>query len=181
MEAEHHQQRQQTSPPQHQHQSPETEFGGSPWVDMGGFGTSSQHQSPLHEYSNYGYHVSPTIVPMEPSYSMSIPPPYTAHQQLQPLIMPQWPSMLTTQSSYSAPPPAAQTVAPISTVTPITCAPLSKAQAAPAVHTPTARRTLTDDDRRRMCQYHEDNPTVKQTEIGGKFAHLHQLTAADGF
>jgi hypothetical protein len=26
---------------------------------------------------------------------------------------------------------------------------------------------LTDQDRRRMCQYHEDNPTVKQTEIGG--------------
>jgi len=28
--------------------------------------------------------------------------------------------------------------------------------------------TLTDSDRRRMCQYHEENPSVKQTEIGGK-------------
>jgi hypothetical protein len=26
---------------------------------------------------------------------------------------------------------------------------------------------LTDQDRRRMCQYHEENPSVKQTEIGG--------------
>ena len=31
----------------------------------------------------------------------------------------------------------------------------------------TPRRTLTDDDRRRMCEYHESHPGVKQTEIGG--------------
>jgi hypothetical protein len=30
------------------------------------------------------------------------------------------------------------------------------------------RRTLTDSDRRRMCQYPEENPSVKQTEIGGE-------------
>jgi hypothetical protein len=30
------------------------------------------------------------------------------------------------------------------------------------------RRALTDHDRRRMCQYHVDNPFVKQAEIGGK-------------
>jgi hypothetical protein len=30
------------------------------------------------------------------------------------------------------------------------------------------RRTLSDDDRQRMCQYHLDNPAVKQTEIGGE-------------
>lgn len=34
---------------------------------------------------------------------------------------------------------------------------------------PTARRTLTDDDRRRMCLYHQENPHVKQTEIGAMF------------
>ncbi|KAL9118945.1 MAG: hypothetical protein Q9187_004503, partial [Circinaria calcarea] len=37
------------------------------------------------------------------------------------------------------------------------------------VPVPSARRTLTDQDRRRMCQYHEDNPSVKQTEIGAMF------------
>lgn len=31
------------------------------------------------------------------------------------------------------------------------------------------RRTLTDADRRRMCLYHEENPNVKQTEIGAMF------------
>ncbi|KAI5304018.1 hypothetical protein KEM56_006951 [Ascosphaera pollenicola] len=31
------------------------------------------------------------------------------------------------------------------------------------------RRTLTNDDRRRMCQYHIDHPRVKQAEIGKMF------------
>jgi len=30
------------------------------------------------------------------------------------------------------------------------------------------RKMLTDDDRKRICQHHEDNPKVKQTEIGGE-------------
>lgn len=32
----------------------------------------------------------------------------------------------------------------------------------------TPRRTLTDEDRRRMCVYHEEHKTAKQTDIGGK-------------
>jgi hypothetical protein len=32
----------------------------------------------------------------------------------------------------------------------------------------TPRRTLTDEDRRQMCLYHEENKTAKQTDIGGK-------------
>ncbi|KAL9053552.1 MAG: hypothetical protein Q9162_004719 [Coniocarpon cinnabarinum] len=35
--------------------------------------------------------------------------------------------------------------------------------------TTTPRRTLTDNDRRKMCQYHQEHPTKKQTEIGEKF------------
>ncbi|EHA19072.1 hypothetical protein ASPNIDRAFT_212059 [Aspergillus niger ATCC 1015] len=34
---------------------------------------------------------------------------------------------------------------------------------------PTPRRTLTDEDRRRMCLYHEENKTAKQTDIGALF------------
>jgi len=89
---------------------------------------------------------------------------HTAHQQLLPLIMPShptWPSMLTNPASYSAPPVA---IPPAS-------APVVKGNGTklPAIHaTPSPRKTLTDSDRRRMCQYHEENPTVKQTEIGGK-------------
>jgi hypothetical protein len=40
----------------------------------------------------------------------------------------------------------------------------------PALHTqPVPRKTLTDDDRKRMCQYAEDHPHAKQTDIGARF------------
>lgn len=180
MEAEHHHHDQQAPQrPSHHHSPEEGNYGGSPWVDMGGFGGSSQHHSPMHEYGAYGFGVSP-IMPIEPSYSMSIPPPYTAHQQLQPLIMPQWPSMMAAQSPYSSSPSlpsATATTTPTTspstttTATPIKCAPLPKSATAPTPATPNARRTLSDDDRRRMCQYHEDHPNVKQTEIGGALSY----------
>lgn len=143
----------------------EHEFGSSPpWIEMGGYSHHSHqphhhhhhhHSSPIHDMNSFSYGHSP-IMPMEPSYSMSIPPPYTT-QPLLPLAMPsQWPSMLTTQSGYAT--------------TPLSAAPLSTPHQTHATHSsgPTPRRTLTDADRRRMCLYHEENPHVKQTEIGGK-------------
>ena len=36
------------------------------------------------------------------------------------------------------------------------------------------RKTLSDDDRRRMCKYAEENPTAKQTEIGCKLCPSHE-------
>jgi hypothetical protein len=65
--------------------------------------------------------------------------------------------MLTNPQSYSAPPMGSMPMPPT-----------GKARL-PGMPQSTPRRTLTDDDRRRMCQYHEDNPTVKQTEIGAMF------------
>jgi len=53
------------------------------------------------------------------------------------------------------PPPISVTSIP-TTATPVTISDDS-----------TPRRVLTDDDRRRMCEYHESHPGVKQTEIGG--------------
>jgi hypothetical protein len=147
-------------------------FGGSEgWVDISHSYNSSQHQSPIYEHGGFGFPMQPVQnhgLPTEPSYNTqrvsqpphSLPP----HQQLLPLIMPShptWPSMLTNPASYSAPPIA---IPPAS-------APLVKGSNTklPAIHTtPTPRKTLTDNDRRRMCQYHEENPTVKQTEIGGE-------------
>ncbi|CAG5190106.1 uncharacterized protein ALTATR162_LOCUS12132 [Alternaria atra] len=111
---------------------------------------------------------------MEPIYGTGMHPPHqthptprTTHPQLQPLIMPQmpqWPSMLTSQSTYraslfpSAPPP----------ITPASATLVS----ASSTHSPNSskpRKTLTNSERRRMCQYHEENPTVNQTEIGAMF------------
>ncbi|KAL9111424.1 MAG: hypothetical protein Q9227_004101 [Pyrenula ochraceoflavens] len=79
--------------------------------------------------------------------------------------MPQWPSMIAGQhsSSYSAP---ALSTAP-TLPTPISAAPYSATPTPVTTSGPTPRRTLTDNDRRRMCKYAEDNPTMKQTEIGG--------------
>ena len=57
--------------------------------------------------------------------------------------------------TYS-PKPAPARLGHLNTVTPVT----------PSGNS-TPRRVLTDDDRRRMCEYHESHPGVKQTDIGG--------------
>ena len=104
------------------------------------------------------------------------PPP-----QLHPLVMPlPWPSLLQQQ------PPSVSTAFPPPYVSQLPYAPAS-APPAPGpgsghqLHTPVSatsarssgpRRTLTDNDRRRMCRYAEENPHSKQTEIGGAFAPL---------
>lgn len=122
-----------------------------------------QQQSPAREFGGYSY----SSMSMEPMYNAPMQPPRTTHQQLQPLIMPSWPSMLTSQSSYGAPMYAS---APVSSTTPIAAQPTTTPVSATSTRSTssTPRKTLTDADRRKMCLYHEDNPTVKQTEIGGE-------------
>jgi hypothetical protein len=161
------------------HHSPDGEPGEYQWMSLGGYSNNGgqTNSPPVPDYNTYNYGSS-NIMPIEPAplYGMARPPPYNSHQQLQPLhpliMPPQWPSMLTSQSSYSATTP--QTAS--------TTTPLSAASASPHSLriTPTTttggtnpRRTLTDDDRRRMCQYAEDNPGIKQTEIGCMFTFLH--------
>ncbi|CZR66102.1 uncharacterized protein PAC_16003 [Phialocephala subalpina] len=139
------------------------------WVDISHSYNSSQHQSPMYEHPGFQFMQPLQHNGNEQSYNPprmpQPPPPHTTHQQLLPLIMPgnpTWPSLLTNPASYSAPPVA---IPPIS-------APVVKGNGAklPAIHaTPSPRKTLTDNDRRRMCQYHEENPSVKQTEIGAMF------------
>jgi hypothetical protein len=151
--------------PHHHQQS--FEYHHSGWDGHNGY--NPHHQSPVQDYNGFN-NFAP--LPMEPIYGTGMHPPHqthptprTTHPQLQPLLMPQmpqWPSMLTSQSTYqaslfpSAPPP----------ITPASATPVS----ASSTHSPNSskpRKTLADSDRRRMCQYHEENPTVKQTEIGG--------------
>jgi hypothetical protein len=148
------------------------------WVDMNNSYSSSQNQSPIYENGSYMLPFQHQSLPTESSFppprmhSQNPPSHYSTHQQLLPLIMPNhsqttWPSMLTHPVTSSNPPVA------------ISPAPAQPPQAKgnppklPAIHTgPSPRKTLTDSDRRRMCQYHEENPSVKQTEIGGKRATL---------
>ena len=134
--------------------------GNEGWVQIGY--PSSHQTSPIHEYQNYQYMSTPHSLPIHPTYVQRMPPTQSHHQPpLLPLIMPSqqtWPSMLTNPPmGYQAP-----VAIPHS-------APPTKAPKLPGMHAPSPRKTLTDQDRRRMCQYHEEHPNVKQTEIGAMF------------
>lgn len=94
--------------------------------------------------------------------------PFPSQQLPHPLVIPTqpraqvpWPSLQTNPGqSYSAPPVA---------IPPQTALSLKPQPKLPSLTTSQPRKTLTEDDRRRMCQYAEDNPNMKQTEIGAKF------------
>jgi hypothetical protein len=154
------------------HNGPEHGFGTAEgWAEMANGYPSSQNQSPMYEHGGFGFmqpinHGLPTD-PSCHSQRISQAPPIQTHQQLLPLIMPShptWPSMLTNSGSYSAPPVAIP-------------APLVKGNSrANATHgTSSPRKTLTDKERRRMCEFHEANPTVKQTDIGGENSYYMSL------
>ena len=138
----------------------------------------SHHSSPVNEYHGYGW--SSPQTPMDPPY---FPPPPSGplqshpqtratHHQLQPLITPQWPSLLASQPHYALP-PVHSSPQPIQPATSVSAPPNLPSdqqvpQHRPSSSTTTPRRTLTDNDRRKMCLYHEQNPTKKQTDIGGE-------------
>lgn len=150
---------------QNQPTQPDEDFPANPWVEIAS--ENSPHPSPLHEYNGFGF-VTSTHVPLDSIYPRATPPTYPSNPPLHPLIMPQWPSQITNPSEGEPPAviPLPRALAPSSAIT----TPQSAPPALPAPPGPvssTARKTLTDHDRRRMCQYHEDHPTVKQTEIGG--------------
>ncbi|KAL8785100.1 MAG: hypothetical protein Q9195_008772 [Heterodermia aff. obscurata] len=158
---------------EHHHGLPQAEdFGSDHWVEIAG---ESPHNSPLHDFNGFGY-ISPSL-PQDSPHNRSYQNSYFVPHPLHPLNIPQWPSQLTNPSEHSPPVPIpAPSVRPIAPATSIPA--LQPARAAsvtpapdPKPHPPqpTARKTLTDNDRRRMCQYHEDNPSVKQTEIGAMF------------
>lgn len=84
--------------------------------------------------------------------------------QLQPLVMPQWPSMIKSQSTPTIQPGYSSQVQPniLSALqTPVSAASTTSASA--------PRKTLTDNDRRRICQHAEDHPKSKQSEIAGVY------------
>ncbi len=98
------------------------------------------------------------------------PTPHHGLPQLPMLTVPShptWPSMLTNPSSYSAPPPSVHLV-PRTGHQPPPPPPL-KTKLNEREGKPSPRKMLTDDDRRRMCEYAESHPGVKQSEIGNLF------------
>jgi len=126
----------------------------------------SYHGTPAQEYTGFGWGSPP--LPMHSSTFSQSPPLRPSHQQLQPLMMP-WPSMLGSQQTFY-PPLLPQTQ--IGTTSPPTMTPISAGSSSRSG--PSVRKTLSDDDRRRMCKYAEENPTAKQTEIGCKLCPSHE-------
>ncbi|KAK5125318.1 hypothetical protein LTR85_000427 [Meristemomyces frigidus] len=128
----------------------------------------SHHGTPAQEYS--GFNFSSPQLPMEPSAFNSSMQQRPMHQQLQPLIMPQWPSMLNSQAHSTFQPMFPQPVQPVQPIQPMSLGPLQSPLSAASMRSaPTPRKTLTDMDRKRMCQYAEEHPNAKQTEIGAIF------------
>lgn len=162
-----------TAMDQESHLAQENAYGGEGWVDMNSF----HHQTTMPGYGG-GFGFIPSMAPGLPSESlnrMQPPPPppqpihqphQAAHTQLPMLMMSHttWPSMLTNPNSNFGPPHSAPPVA----IPPIT-APLKPSKLPALQTTSQPRKTLTDEDRRAMCQYAEDHPTAKQTDIGARF------------
>ncbi|KAF7712784.1 HTH Psq-type DNA-binding domain-containing protein [Penicillium ucsense] len=140
--------------------SPDNDFAHSPWVELNSF--ASPHSSPpLPEYTGFDFSTS-SLMAVDPTYGMSIPPPYAS----MPLPMPShaWPSMLTHQAAFAEVGlPAVSVPTSVSPSAPVP--PIRKTSTGGA----TPRRTLTDEDRRQMCLYHEENKQAKQTDIGALF------------
>ncbi|KAI4726852.1 hypothetical protein E4T49_05353 [Aureobasidium sp. EXF-10728] len=121
----------------------------------------SYHGTPAQEYTGFGWGSPP--FPMHSAAFSQSPPLRPTHQQLQPLMMP-WPSMIGSQQTFY-PPLLPQTQ--VGATSPPTVTPVSAGSSTRSG--PSVRKTLSDDDRRRMCKYAEENPTAKQTEIGYLF------------
>ena len=151
----------------------EDDFGSHALVDV--VSEHSQHQSPSTEFGGFGFSAT-THAHLDSIYDRSGQHSFSSPQPLHPLLtIPQWPSQITNPSENSpppAPPPLHRPILPLSkttplpTITPPTALPPSK----PTHSSTSSRKTLSDNDRRRMCEYHNDNPNVKQTEIGSKLA-----------
>lgn len=150
------------------------------WAEFPSYHSPPLH-SPAHEIGGFCYPaVSPHEMHSESPFGRH-PHMYGTSQQPQPVFPAQWPSAMVTHASMQAPPPPhppppqpSQHVPLQPPLAPMNAMPsgqglpqLNTAPQQPPQQQPIQRRTLTDQDRRRMCQYHEENPSVKQTEIGG--------------
>lgn len=152
-------------PSQHEHHA--SGYNNDSWTGLGGY-AGGVHQGQGNDYQ-YDY-ASSAPMPMEPNYSINRRPSYAppTHQMPPPLVMPVhghgiWPSMLA-NSSYQ------QSILPSANVqTPISATSITSDMTPTSAKTSTSRRKLTDEERRLMCLEAENNPSMKQTQIGAKF------------
>ena len=154
------------------HESPGSGYSHAQWMGMGGYQTSPHPPTTQVPDYQHGYDYAPPAMPMEPSYNMPRPPPHFSGSHPlppPPLITPHqalWPSMFTGNQSSFPPPllPAGPVQTPLSAGTNPTPTDVTPTSAKSS----TSRRKLTDEERRQMCLEAEQNPGMKQTQIGGK-------------
>lgn len=143
-----------------------------PAASMVEVSADSPHHSPQNDYGDFDFSHS-VHAQLDSMYNRPMQSSFSTPQPLHPLVtMPQWPSQITNPSESSSPPPVVQLqhrpILPLSKTVPT----IPKLATVSPKEKPTlssSRRTLTDSDRRKMCEYHNENPNVKQTEIGAMF------------
>lgn len=154
----------------HSHQ----DFAPDPMMEI--TGEQSPHNSPPDDYGNFDFNAQTDAM-----YTRPFQPPFSAPQDLHPLntnTSTLWPSQITNRREPASPPvnlPIHRSIAPVAQSIPGPAPPPPPPPPAPTKSSgslSTSRRTLSDDDRRRMCSYHDEHPTVKQTEIGGSLPTL---------
>jgi len=124
----------------------------------------SHHGTPAHEYTGFAW--------PDPSFNSGMSHPSTSAQYYQSSTaqsppIPPWPSQLS--SFVPAMPPVYEPQAvPMITMPMAPPAILSIEDGGKPIST--GRRTLSDEDRKKMCEYAQDHPGMKQLEIGRKFA-----------
>ena len=149
------------------------EFVTPQWVEMGSLhqqqnGQLVHHQS-HHDFGAYGF-VEQSDMNNANQFRLQTSPASVGVDYLS--VPTQWSGMLPTTTAAPSYIPGATVVQlhpPALPPAQVASATLTANQTATATHAPNSspRRTLTDADRRRMCLFHEANPNVKQTEIGG--------------
>jgi hypothetical protein len=167
---------------QNSHLAPDHTYMGDHWAGMNPYGQismpayggdyyipSSSHGLPS-ESIHIG-HMGPPPVPQQVHHQQS---PHFPGQMPPSLMIPtqtnapqvSWPSLRTNPGqSYSSPP----VPIPPQTAVPPPPPAIKQQPKLPSITTSTPRKTLTNEDRRLMCQYAEDHPKSKQNEIGLKF------------
>ena len=151
------------------------------WANMSPYSQSPYNNSPMNEYGHWSGYLPhglgteslstmppPSHQPQTHQLIRPGPPPPMGHHQLPMLnTNPTWPSQLTNptpSTSYSAPPLSMNPVASTPVVPP---AEAPKPPPAPPLEK--ARKALSTEQKRAMCQYSEDNPGKRQADIGAKF------------
>lgn len=159
------------------------EYGNGGWIAVSPFSQSPYDESLMDDHLGFATFLSHGLVsdmmarmPQPPvqhlhqhlhlhqhqQSTMSLSAP-TGHHQL-PMLNTAWPSQVTSPTlatgSFSASPISPP---PLSGQLPALDIPRSSSRAEKS------RRTLSTEQKRRMCQYHEDNPGTRQADIGKEF------------